>query len=128
MLLQGDISVALDTNPCLSIITKGAQQSIYLFSTSFHLTCQVHRIWRVQRELLRDEFRLDTLRPLQEQSVLAGCSASCESSPSHSYFTFPFFPVFVSLSSTAPTYLRGRSLSSLLFSELLNGLPKQGPC
>lgn len=109
MLLQRDISVALDTNPCMSIITKGAQQSIYLLSISFHLTCQVHRVWRVQRELLRDEFRLDTLRPLQEQSVLIGCSASCESSPSHSNVTIPFFPVFLSLSSIAPTYLRGRS-------------------
>lgn len=45
---------------------------------SFHLASQVHRVWRVQGELLRDKSRLDPLRPLQEQSVLIGCPASCE--------------------------------------------------
>lgn len=44
----------------------------------FNLTSQIRRVWRVQRELLRDKSRLYTLRPLQEQSLLIGCPASCE--------------------------------------------------
>lgn len=70
MLLTRDISVSLDTNPCTKIIKKGVFLLNNLFISpifqSLSITPQVHRVWRVQRELLRDKSRLDTLRPLQE--------------------------------------------------------------
>lgn len=130
MFLPRDISVALDTNPCSKIITKGARQSSHLFSRSisFHLTSQVHRVWRVQRELLWDESRLSTLCPLQEQSVLIGCPASCEWHKTilSKSDLCSLFPVFLALATTDPTYLRSRSLCSLVFLRplLLTGLPK----
>lgn len=42
------------------------------------LTSQVHRVRRIQRQLLWDKFRLNTLGPFQEQSVPIGRPAACE--------------------------------------------------
>lgn len=95
-------------------------QSSHLFSPSisFHLTSQVHRVWRVQRELLRDESRLDTLRPLQEQSVLIGCPASCEWHKSYSSPTVPLSSVFLALFSHHCCYLSQKQIS------LFHGFPE----
>lgn len=49
-----------------------------LFLITLLFMSQVHWVWRVQRELLRHKFGLDTLNPLKEKSVPAGCPASCE--------------------------------------------------
>lgn len=79
---------------------------------SFNLTSQIHRVWRVQRELLRDESRLHTLCHLQEQSVPIRCPASCEWHKP--FLCIPFSLAITSLyckafGTSVPTYLRSRS-------------------
>lgn len=49
-----------------------------LFLITLLFVSQVHWAWRVQREFLRHKSGLDTFNPLKEESVPAGCPASCE--------------------------------------------------